>query len=62
MARLSQMTLPGQVFTFPVAVVAPSEPVAGPKYLATGEALDIPLCEKINDTLSISNVEDQNTH
>jgi hypothetical protein len=50
-----QMTLLGQFFAFAVAVMAPS-----PKGFITGRYLDIPLFEKINDTLRIFDVEDQN--
>jgi hypothetical protein len=50
-ARSPQMTLAGQVFALAVAVVAPLQPAVGPKAFATGGALDLPLCEKINDTL-----------
>ena len=45
------MTLSSQLFTLAVVVVAPLQPEVGPKAFAIGEALDIPLCEKINDTL-----------
>jgi hypothetical protein len=57
-----QMTFVGQVFTLAVVVVAPLQPAVDPKYFATGGALDLPLWEKINDTLGLTNVEDQNMH
>jgi hypothetical protein len=47
------MTLAGQVFAFTVAGVAPIQPTTCPKAFATDKALDLPLCEKINDTLGI---------
>jgi hypothetical protein len=56
MARPPQMTLPSQVFAFAVAV-APNYLAADPKAFNIGEALDLPLCENIKDTLSISNIE-----
>jgi hypothetical protein len=56
------MTLAGQVFTFAVAGVAPIQPTTGPEAFATDGALDLPLCEKINDTLGILLTLKTNTH
>ena len=61
-ARSPQMTLAGQVLALEVAVVAPLQPAVGPKAFATNRALDIPLCEKINETLGILLTLKTNTH
>jgi hypothetical protein len=52
-ARSLRITLAGQVFTIKVAVVAPIQPTIGPKAFMTDKALDLPLCENINDTIRI---------
>jgi hypothetical protein len=62
MAWSPQMTLVGQVFTFAVAGVAPIQPVTGPEAFTTDGALDLPLCENINDTLGILLTLKTNTH
>jgi hypothetical protein len=43
------MNLVGQVFIVMVEVVALMKPVMGPEAFMTDRALDIPLCENIND-------------
>jgi hypothetical protein len=50
-SRSPKMTLVVQVFALAVAVVAPLQSTVGPKAFTIDKALDIPLCEKINDTL-----------
>jgi hypothetical protein len=47
------MTLVGQVFTVMVVVVALMQPVVGPEAFVTDGALDLPLCENINDTVRL---------
>jgi hypothetical protein len=47
------MTLVGQVFTVTVVVVALKKPATGPEAFATVRALDLPLCENINDTVRL---------
>jgi hypothetical protein len=45
------MTLVGQVFIVTVVVVALMQLAASPEAFTTDEALDLPLCENINDTV-----------
>jgi hypothetical protein len=56
------MNLVGQFFVFAMAGVAPIQPPTGPKAFVTNRALDIPLCEKINDTLGILVTLKTSTH
>ena len=56
------MTLVGQVFALAVAVVAPLQLATCPKAFTIGGALDLPLCEKINDTLGILLTLKTSTH
>jgi hypothetical protein len=56
------MTLVGQVFTFTVVGMAPIQPTIGPKSFVIGGALDLPLCENINETLGILLTLKTSTH
>jgi hypothetical protein len=47
------MTLPSQVFAVKVALVALMQPTAGLEAFATNGALDLPLCENINETIRL---------
>ena len=47
------MTIVGQVFVVTMVVLALMQPIAGPQAFTTDEALDLPLCEKINDTVRL---------
>jgi len=47
------MTIVGQVFIVMMVVVALMQPTSGPQAFATDEALDLQLCEKINDTVRL---------
>jgi hypothetical protein len=60
--RSPQMTLSGQVFTLVEVGAAPIQPATSPESFTTDIALDIPFCEKINDTLGIfTKVENHHT-
>jgi hypothetical protein len=53
MARSSQNTLFGIVFSLAVARVVPYQPVIGQESCATNEAPDPQWCKNINETLGI---------
>jgi hypothetical protein len=47
------MNLVDQVFTIMVVVVALMQPKTSPEAFVTDRAVDLPLCENINDTISL---------